>query len=85
MAALSARSRSVATLTWRFEDMVIATEYRVVIKGAAFYEYQYERGEDGRWRIAHAGYVRIYETMRSLDDLPSLRITAIRWAPQPTG
>ena len=62
--------------TWSFEDTVIATEYRVVITGAAFYQDRYERGADGRWRIAHTGYVRTYEAMMSLDDLPSFRITA---------
>jgi hypothetical protein len=72
-----------ATGTWAFEDTVIATEYRVVIKGAAFYEDRYARGEDGRWRISHTGYVRTYELSMSLDDLPSLRFTANRWAPQP--
>jgi SnoaL-like domain len=62
--------------TWSFEDTVIATEHRVVIKGAAFYRDRYEHGEDGRWRIAHTGYVRTYEAMLSLDDLPSFRLTA---------
>jgi hypothetical protein len=76
---------ATASGTWRFEDTVIATEYRLVIKGAAFYEDRYERGEDGKWRIAHTGYVRIYETTQSLDDLPSLKITANRWAAQPAG
>jgi hypothetical protein len=76
---------AVASGTWRFEDTVIATAYRLVIKGAAFYEDRYERGADGRWRIAHTGYVRIYETTQSLDDLPSLKITANRWAAQPAG
>jgi SnoaL-like domain len=65
-----------ATGSWRFEDTVIATEYRIVIKGAAFYQDRYERGADGRWRIAHTGYVRIYEAMLSLDDLPSFKFTA---------
>jgi hypothetical protein len=73
-----------ATGTWSFEDTVIATEYRVVIKGAAFYEDRYARGEDGRWRISHTGYVRTYEVMMSLDDVPSLKFTANRWAEQPT-
>jgi hypothetical protein len=72
-----------ASGTWCFEDTVIATTYRVVIKGAAFYEDRYARGPDGRWRIAHTGYVRIYETTMSLDDLPSLKFTANRWAAQP--
>ena len=72
-----------ATGTWSFEDTVIATEFRVVIKGAAFYEDRYARGADGRWRIAHTGYVRTYEVMMSLDDVPSLKFTANRWAQQP--
>jgi hypothetical protein len=69
--------------TWCFEDTVIATEYHLMIKGAAFYEDRYARGSDGRWRIAHTGYVRTYEVTLSLDDLPSFRITANRWAAQP--
>ena len=68
--------RDTAHGTWSFEDTVIATQFRVVITGAAFYRDRYERGEDGRWRIAHTGYVRTYEAMMSLDDLPSFRITA---------
>lgn len=76
---------STASGTWSFEDTVIATEYGVVIKGAAFYEDRYARGEDGRWRISHTGYVRTYEMMLSLADLPSLKITANRWAAQPDG
>jgi hypothetical protein len=62
--------------TWSFEDTVIALKHRVVIKGAAFYQDRYERGGDGRWRIAHTGYARTYEAMLSLDDLPSFRFTA---------
>jgi hypothetical protein len=70
---------AAATGTWRFEDTVIVTEHRLVIKGAAFYEDRYELGADGRWRISHTGYVRLYETMQSLDDLPSLKFTASLW------
>ena len=73
-----------ASGTWSFEDTVIATEYRVLIKGAAFYQDRYARGADGRWRIAHTGYVRTYEVMMSLDDVPSLKFTANRWAAQPS-
>ena len=69
-----------ATGTWSFEDTVIATAHRVLIHGAAFYEDTYERGADGRWRISHTGYQRIYETMSSLDDTPSLRFTSNMWA-----
>jgi hypothetical protein len=67
---------SEARGTWSFQDTVIATEHRVVITGAAFYRDRYERGEDGRWRIAHTGYVRTYEAMMSLDDLPSFKLIA---------
>jgi hypothetical protein len=73
-----------ATGTWSFEDTVIATQFRVLIKGAAFYEDRYARGGDGRWRISHTGYVRTYEVMMSLDDTPSLKFTANRWAQQPS-
>jgi hypothetical protein len=68
-----------ATGTWSFEDTVIAMKFRVLIKGAAFYEDTYERGEDGKWRISRIGYSRIYETMSSLDDTPSLRFIATMW------
>ena len=68
-----------ATGLWAFEDTIIATEHRIVIAGAAFYEDRYTRA-DGRWRIQHTGYQRTYEAMLSLDDLPSFRFTANRWA-----
>jgi hypothetical protein len=69
-----------ATGVWALEDTVIATEYQLVIRGAAFYEDRYHRCGDGRWRITHTGYTRTYEMMLSLKDLPSLRLTANRWA-----
>ena len=65
-----------ATGRWRFEDKVIATEHRVLITGAAFYQDRYERGADGAWRIAHTGYVRTYEAIVSLDDLPNFKLIA---------
>ncbi len=60
-------------------------DFRVLIKGAAFYEDTYQRGEDGKWRISHIGYKRIYETMSSLDDSPSLRFIDNMWAPPKLG
>ena len=76
-------SPTTATGTWAMDDIVVMTDWNLTIRGAAFYEDRYERGGDGRWRIAHTGYTRTYELMMSLDDLPSLRFTANRWAPQP--
>jgi hypothetical protein len=69
-----------ATGSWAFQDIVIATEHRVVIQGAAFYQDTYRRCPDGAWRIAHTGYERTYEATFSLDDLPSFRLTSNRWA-----
>jgi SnoaL-like domain len=69
-----------ATGTWSFEDTVIAMEHRVWIKGAAFYEDEYQRGADSRWRISRTGYRRIYETLTSFDDTPSLRFLDSMWA-----
>ncbi len=69
-----------ATGTWRFEDTVIVPDFKVVIKGAAFYEDRYVREADGQWRMSHTGYVRIYESSMSLDDVPSFKLTANRWA-----
>ena len=68
-----------ATGRWAFQDTVIVEAHRLVITGAAFYEDRYHRDGDGRWRITHTGYERLYEAMWSLDDLPSFRLTANRW------
>jgi hypothetical protein len=64
-----------ATGTWAFEDTVIVTKHRLVIKGAAYYEETYLRDPDAGWQISTIGYVRTYEMTHSLDDLPSLRLT----------
>jgi hypothetical protein len=60
---------------WSFQDTVIAVKYRVVIAGAAFYHDKYRR-EAGTWRISHTEYVRTYESMMSLDDVPSWKLIA---------
>jgi ketosteroid isomerase-like protein len=61
---------------WSFTDTVLATKYRVVIAGAAFYHDQYHRDADGKWRISRTSYQRTYESMVSLDDTPSFKIIA---------
>ena len=65
--------------TWSFEDTVIAMEHRAWIRGAAFYEDEYTRDADRVWRISHTGYRRIYETLSSFDDTPSLRFLDVMW------
>ena len=69
-----------ARATWCFEDTVIATDFKVTIRGGGYYHDEYRRDPDGRWRIAATGYERIYEAMTSLDDTPSFRLIANRWA-----
>jgi hypothetical protein len=65
-----------ATGTWSYRETVLATRHRMVIAGTGFCEERYERGADASWRIARIGYLRGYEVMASLDDLPSFKITA---------
>jgi hypothetical protein len=61
---------------WSLRDTLVATRHRMVITSAAFHYDRYERGADGRWRIARSSYVRNYGTMISLDDVPSFKIVA---------
>lgn len=68
-----------ATGVWCLEDTVVVTDYRLVIQGAAYYEDRY-RLRDGVWRIEHTGYTRLYESMVSMDDMPSFKLTANHWA-----
>ena len=68
-----------ASGTWCFEDTVIAPEARLMIKGSAYYEDTYRR-EDGRWLISGITYTRTWEASVSLDDVPSFRLLANRWA-----
>ena len=69
-----------ATGRWSLQDMVLMTEHRLLLQGASFYDDVSVRGDDGRWRIAHTGYVRTFEYMISLDDLPSFNLLQNRWA-----
>jgi hypothetical protein len=64
-----------ATGIWAFHDTVIVKEQRLVIRGAAYYEEKYVRTGEG-WRISYLTYTRVYETMESMDDTPSLKFLA---------
>ena len=68
-----------ATALWSLTDRVIAVEHRVLVEGFAVYRDRYCRGADGRWRITHTGYERVYESTMSLDDWPSWKLTANRF------
>ncbi|WP_067177787.1 nuclear transport factor 2 family protein [Microtetraspora niveoalba] len=74
-----------ATGSWCLQDTVVATEYRLLIYGSAYYTDVYRRCPDGRWRVSRTGHERTYEFSVSFDDLPSLRFGANRWAPPAAG
>jgi len=70
-----------ATAVWSLSDRVIMTEHRLLLDGTSFYRDTYVRDSQGVWRISHTGYERVYEQMVSMDDLPSFKLTANRFAP----
>jgi hypothetical protein len=86
-----------ATGIWSHMETVLAIKHRIVTASTGYCDERYERGADARWRIARTGYVRTYEVMASLDDLPSFKIIAAlggetpgngqvgAWAPADTG
>ncbi|RMI35663.1 nuclear transport factor 2 family protein [Nocardia stercoris] len=73
-----------ATGSWCMEDTVIAPDFEILIRGAAYYHDTYRR-EDGVWRIASTGYQRIYESHQSTKGIPGYGLTANRWAPESAG
>ena len=67
-----------ATGVWKIEDIVVDTDFDIMISGAAFYHDRYVKRE-GRWLIEHTGYDRIWEQMESRKDRPSIKLTASMW------
>jgi len=67
-----------ATGVWAMDDVVVDTEFDVVVAGAGFYDDRYRR-VDGVWRIAHTGYRRTFETLGSLSG-SGTRLTASWWS-----
>jgi hypothetical protein len=50
--------------TWYLQDRVIVPAADLEIGGTAFYSDRYVKTSDG-WRIAHTGYVRVFEEHRT--------------------
>jgi len=63
--------------TWALDDTVVHTDFNVTIRGAAFYEDDYVKGDDGAWRILHTGYKRSYEELEPRAD--TTQLTASWW------
>ncbi|MEM8609378.1 MAG: nuclear transport factor 2 family protein [Myxococcota bacterium] len=73
---------NTATGRWCLVDHVIDTQFDIEIRGAAFYEDEYRRGDDGVWRISKTGYTRTYEEMLPRSALEGARLTDSRWQGQ---
>lgn len=56
-------SETEATGTWYLLDRVIVPAADLEIGGTAFYSDQYRKTDEG-WRIAHTGYLRVFEEHR---------------------
>jgi hypothetical protein len=72
-------SATTARGTWALEDTVIHLGHDITLRGAAFYQDEYEK-RDGHWRIRSTGYERLYEEVQPRKDTPGLRLTANRWS-----
>ena len=67
-------SPTTATGVWALDDVVIETEAKLTIRGAAYYQDEYVK-VGGAWKIAKTGYKRIYEETESRTDTPSLTLS----------
>jgi len=68
-----------ATGRWCLQDYVIDTSFDMTIRGAAFYEDEYRKGDDGVWRISKTGYQRTYEEMIPRKSIAGITLTESRW------
>lgn len=68
-----------ATGRWALDDVVLLLEFDVTVRGSAYYEDRYVRGDDGGWRIAHTGYRRIFEEIQPRGPVEGLSVTASWW------
>ncbi|HUC04463.1 MAG TPA: nuclear transport factor 2 family protein, partial [Acidimicrobiales bacterium] len=57
-------SSAAAEGTWYLQDRVIIPGADLEIAGTAFYSDRYVK-EDGSWKIAHTGYMRVFEEHRT--------------------
>jgi len=57
---------------WYLEDTVIFLDDNFILHGAAFYDDEYLKTDDG-WKIQRTGYERTFEEMASRDSVTSIR------------
>lgn len=56
---------NAASGTWYLEDCVIDLRENVILRGTAFYSDEYQKTDDGQWKIKFTGYKRVFETVTS--------------------
>lgn len=70
---------TTAVGTWAMDDVVVETAWDITIRGAAFYEDEYQK-LGGEWRLRRTGYRRTYEEILPRGSIDGLRLTASWWA-----
>jgi hypothetical protein len=68
-------SATTATGTWYLQDRVVVPAADLEIGGTAFYSDRYEKSDLG-WRIAHTGYVRVFEEHRTHSTMARISFTS---------
>jgi hypothetical protein len=73
-------SETSATGSWYLQDRVIVPSADLEIGGTAFYSDRYVKTDEG-WRIAHTGYMRVFEEHR-VHSTMAVRSFSSRFAPR---
>jgi hypothetical protein len=68
-------SDTTATGSWYLQDRVVVPAADLEIGGTAFYSDRYAKTSDG-WRIAHTGYMRVFEEHRRHSTMEVLTFTS---------
>ena len=65
-----------ATGIWYLQDIFVQLKHDITVMGSALYEDEYRR-ENGVWRIATTGYVRLWEEHHTRGEHVKLRVKPI--------
>lgn len=68
-----------AKACWALEDTVLMLDHGMTLHGAALYEDEYLKCDDGKWRIQHTGYSRTWEETFPRASITGLKLTASLW------
>lgn len=65
-------SETEAVGIWYLTDVAMDFRRGVTTIGSALYRDKYEKQADGKWRIKHTAYERIYEMLEEIKERPNL-------------